>query len=239
MTWLCAYAITRDRPAGFGVGATHVVGYRGLGLVVAEVDRSRFDALDTEDPVEGALAELAREHDAVVRAVFRLETVLPLRFGTLLEGEEAAIRLLRTGYEEARARLAEVAGHREWGVRVRYAEPVAPRTDPAGLTGTEYLVRRRDRLKAAQRSRADVVRTAARLDEALRRHASAGAERACPHGVLLNTAYLLPEEREAEFHSELEWLARELRNAGASVETTGPWPPYSFADLELAVTADG
>jgi len=30
-----------------------------------------------------------------------------------------------------------------------------------------------------------------------------------------------------------------LRAAGATVETSGPWPPYSFTDVELGVTADG
>ncbi|MEV7037339.1 GvpL/GvpF family gas vesicle protein [Amycolatopsis sp. NPDC051061] len=64
-------------------------------------------------------------------------------------------------------------------------------------------------------------------------------ERARPHGVLVNTAYLVAKGREAAFHAEFEWFAQELREAGATVETSGPWPPYSFTDVELGVTADG
>lgn len=45
--------------------------------------------------------------------------------------------------------------------------------------------------------------------------------------------------REAAFHEEFEWFARELRTAGATVETSGPWPPYSFTDIELGVVAGG
>ena len=142
-------------------------------------------------------------------------------------------------YEQARDCLDEVDGHREWGVRVRHTEPASTaRPDTAGLTGTQYLVRRRERLKALQQAREDVVAAAGRLRDALGRHSADMLERAHPHGVLANTAYLVEVGREAAFHAELEWFARELRAAGATVETSGPWPPYSFTDVEL-VAADG
>lgn len=239
--WLCAYAITRNRPSGLDIGAApRLIGYRELGVVVSEVAPARFDRIDTLDPVDGTLAELAREHDAVVRAVFRSEPVLPLRFGTVLDGEDAARRLLVAAYDQARDCLDEVAGHREWGVRVRHTEAAATsRPDAAGLTGTQYLVRRRERLKAIQQARADVVDVAGRLAEGLRRHAADSLDRARPHGVLVNTAYLVATGREAAFHAEVEWFARELRAAGATVETSGPWPPYSFTDVELGAPAHG
>lgn len=238
--WLSAYAITRNRPATLDIGPPRLVGYRDLGVVVSAAEPARFDRIDTLDPVDGALAELAREHDAVVRAVFRHEPVLPLRFGTVLDGEAAARRLLAAAYDQARDCLDEVAGHREWGVRVRHAEPATTtRPDAAGLTGTQYLVRRRERVKAVQRAREDVVGAAGRLEGALRRHAADSIGRALPHGVLVNTAYLVETGREAAFHAEFEWFARELREAGATVETSGPWPPYSFTDIELGVAADG
>ena len=238
--WLCAYAITRNRD-GLDLGpAPRLVGYRDLGVVVSEVSPARFDRIDTLDPVDGALAELAREHDAVVRAVFRHEAVLPLRFGTVLDGEASVKRLLEVAYDQARDCLDEVEGHREWGVRVRHFEPAATsRPDSAGLSGTQYLVRRRERLKAIQRGREDVVEVAARLEEALSRHAADHVGRVRPHGVLVNTAYLVARDREAAFHAEFEWFARELRTAGATVETSGPWPPYSFTDVELGVAAGG
>jgi hypothetical protein len=239
--WLCAYAITRNRPSALDIHpAARLIGYRDLGVVVAEAAPARFDRVDTLDPVDGALAELVREHDAVVRAVFRHEPVLPLRFGTVLDGEAAALRLLEAAYEQARDCLDEVAGHREWGVRVRHTEPAATsRPDTAGLTGTQYLVRRRERLKAIQRAREDVAGAAERLEGALRRHATGSAGRSRPHGVLVNTAYLVETGREAAFHAEVEWFARELRAAGATVETSGPWPPYSFTDVELGAAAHG
>ncbi|MER6791047.1 GvpL/GvpF family gas vesicle protein, partial [Amycolatopsis mediterranei] len=87
--------------------------------------------------------------------------------------------------------------------------------------------------------REDVAGAAGRLEKALRRHAADSLERARSHGVLANTAYLVETGREAAFHAEVEWFARELSAAGATVETSGPWPPYSFTDVELGATANG
>lgn len=239
MSRLCAYAITHNRPMELGPAA-RLVGHRELGLVVAGVDAARFDRVDTLEPQDSTLAELVREHDAVVRAVFRHGPVLPLRFGTLLDGEDAAVRLLRLGYERARACLADVDGHREWGVRVRQPGPAAPSPLPdSGLTGTQYLAQRRQKLKADQRSRFDVAAVAERLRDDLRRHATGRVDRTRAPGVLVDVAYLVPTAGEGAFHSEVRRFAEELREHGATVETTGPWPPYSFTGFELEVTADG
>lgn len=238
-SWLCAYAITRNRPLALGPG-TRLVGHRELGVVVADVDPARYERVDTLEPQDATLAELVREHDAVVRAVFRQEPVLPLRFGSILDGEDAAVRLLRAGYEQARACLADLDGHREWGVRVRRTASAPPSSRPdAGLTGTQYLAQRRQKLKADEQNRADLGAVAERLRDVLRRHAAGRADRTRAPGVLVDDAYLVPTAGESAFHGEVQRFADEVRGHGATVETTGPWPPYSFTGFELEVSADG
>ena len=237
-TRLCAYAITRARP--MELGTARVVGHRELGLVVADVDPGRFDRVDTWEPQDSTLAELVREHDAVVRAAFRHGPVLPLRFGTLLDGEDAAVRLLELGYERALTCLAELDGHREWGVRVRRTGTAVPLPRPeSGLTGTQYLARRRQKLQVDQRSRSDVTAVAERLRDGLRRYAAGRVDRTRSPGVLVDVAYLVPTAHEGAFHGEIRGFAEELSGHGATLETTGPWPPYSFTGFELEVTADG
>ncbi|MEU0877138.1 GvpL/GvpF family gas vesicle protein [Lentzea sp. NPDC005914] len=221
---LYAYAITRDRPAE--VTGAWLIGHRDLALVVAEVDLDRFTGLDFDEPAEDSpLAVLAREHDAVVRAVFRHEPVLPLRFGTVLEGTDAALRLLAVRHDEALARLHQVEGRREWGVRVRAAARKPVELD--GLSGTAYLTLRRRNLTAAD----DTRRDAAALHEELTRAAAESTRRDLAGDVLLDAAYLVDAGREDDFHAEIHRLSGEL---GLSVEITGPWPPYSFTTMELA-----
>lgn len=238
---LCAYAITREHtlePAG--PVDVRLVPHRGLALVVAEVDPAPFAELTTapgrwrrtpkeDDP----LVLLARRHDVVVRAVFEHHPVLPLRFGTVLPDEAAAVRLLANHHAEARAWLDRVDGHREWVVRARFNPPDrSAELSAEGLSDPEYQAVRRDRLASAAHARRDAVAAAGALHGALARHAADDVRRerrsAAP---LLDAAYLVSLDAEQGFHAEAE------RHEGLAVEVTGPWPPYSFVPLDLPAEA--
>lgn len=238
---LCAYAITRHHllePAG--PQGIRLIEHHGLALVVAEVELAPFAELE-KDPARWAnepseddpLVMLARRHDVVVRAVFERHPVLPLRFGTVLRDDRAAVRLLTDHHDEAAGWLDRVAGHREWSVRARQARPDTPaETSTEGLSGTEYLAMRRGRLAAAARTRRDGSTAAAALHEALARHATESVPRARKPGApLLDVAYLVPAGAEPAFRAETE------RFLELATEVTGPWPPYSFVRLELSTEA--
>jgi gas vesicle protein GvpL/GvpF len=235
---LCAYAITRDHPLDpTGPREIRLISHEGLGLVVAEVDLAPFAELETDpahwvkEPAEDdPLVVLAYRHDVVVRAVFEHEPVLPLRFGTVLRDERAAVRLLTDHHAEASTTLDRVDGHREWGVRVRLAHPGTPATvSTEGMSGTEYLAMRRDRLAAAARTRRDGSAAAAALHEALAGHAAESLQRTRKSATpLLDAAYLVPAGAEPVFHAEA------ARHEELAVEVTGPWPPYSFVRLALS-----
>lgn len=221
---LYAYAITRASPVD--LAGPWLVSHRGLALVVAEVDLDRFAGLEFDEPEEnGPLAVLVREHDAVVRAVFEQEPVLPLRFGTVLDGTDAAVRLLSARHEEASLWLNRVEGRREWGVRVRAAGH-AP-VDLDGVSGTTYLTQRRQRLAAAE----DARRGTAAVHRALTRRSAESTCRDLTSDLLLEAAYLVDTGMEEDFHAEVRRLTGEL---GLPVEITGPWPPYSFTKVEFA-----
>jgi hypothetical protein len=221
---LYAYAITRDQPVD--LAGPWLIGHRGLALVVAEVELERFAGLEVEEPSEDSpLAVLARYHDAVVRAVFRHAPVLPLRFGTVLDGVDAAVRLLGARHEEVSAWLSRVEGRQEWGVRVRAAQREPVPLDQ--VSGTAYLTLRRQRLVDADLDR----RGAAALHRALSERADESVCRDLSRDLLLEGAYLVDAGDEEEFHAELGRLTGEL---GLSVEITGPWPPYSFTKVEFA-----
>lgn len=171
------------------------------------------------------LGVLARRHDAVVRAVHGRAPVLPLRFGTVLDGTEAAVRLLSARHEEASLWLNRVEGRREWGVRVRAAGR-AP-VDLDGVSGTSYLTQRRGRLAAAENAR----RGTAAVHQALTRRAAESTCRDLAGDLLLEAAYLVDIGSEEDFHAEVHRLTGEM---GLPAEITGPWPPYSFTKVEFA-----
>jgi hypothetical protein len=221
---LYAYAITRDRP--FDLGGPWAVGHRGLAVVVAEVELELFSGLSFEETTEDSpLAVLARYHDTVVRAVFQHAPVLPLRFGTVLGGVDAAVRLLDVRHAEASAWLDRMDGRREWGVRVRAAARTPLSLD--GMSGTAYLAQRRQRLVDV-----DAAKLGAQtLHEALTERAADSTCRDLAAGLLLEAAYLVDTGAEHDFRADVERLTAEL---GLTAEITGPWPPYSFTRVEFA-----
>ena len=48
--------------------------------------------------------------------------------------------------------------------------------------------------------------------------------------MLLNGAYLVPVDREADFGSAVGDLQERFGADGVTFELTGPWPPYNFVD---------
>lgn len=246
---LYAYAITRaceiDLSGAGAVGAAdsaRTCPHGGLALVVSDIDPAELERVSPDDLGEdGALASLARRHDAVVRAAAEQTATLPLRFGTVLAGPQAAAELLERHARVAGELLATVAGHQEWGVRLRAAAGAAPEQAPeqtAATSGTEYLARRR-RERAERTEHQDRLREAAqRAHDTLSARSSTSVPRTAREAdVVFDAAYLVDATRTDDFLATAERLAGELHDLEIQVETTGPWPPYSFAREGLSEIA--
>ena len=234
MTGICAYLITRARPIELPVPEVYLLTHGEIALVVAEADPAGFTVDEQELTADSPVVGSIRRHDAVVRAVFAGQPVLPLRFGTVFTDETAALGLLADHHDELRDRLDELADHREWGARVHPPDASGPdELDTGGLSGTEYLLMRQRQLSAADvaKRRRDIA--AATMHLALAGHATDSTRRERT-GVLLDGVYLIPNDRESDFRAEFDRLAGDLDAQGISAELTGPWPPYSFTHLELA-----
>jgi hypothetical protein len=210
-----------------------------LALLVSRVtpDELRIDEDDLSE--SGRLATLARGHDAVLRAAAVTGPVLPLRFGTVVPDEDAARRLLDEHAAAARAQLQRIADNREWGVKLvrRVGEPVAAGPRPAertGVSGTEYLARRRQALTEHDAAERTAAEAAALLEQSLAPHVRESLRRGGSTGssLLLDLALLVPPEHESAFLAAAAELREQLEPDGLEVEVSGPWPPYSFAALE-------
>ncbi|MFL6094000.1 MAG: GvpL/GvpF family gas vesicle protein [Blastococcus sp.] len=215
------------------------VGVGDLELLVSPVrpDQLRIDEDDLSE--NGRLATLARGHDAVVREAARSGPVLPLRFGTVVADESAARRLLEEHGDSAREQLRRIADTREWGVKlVRSLDaepaPVGPRSgDRSGVTGTEYLARRRQALQQHGEAEAAAEKAAEVLQETLRPHVTESLRRGGATGssLLLDLAFLVRPDAETDFLAAAAELRERFASDGFGVEVSGPWPPYSFVSL--------
>lgn len=242
---LYAYAFVRahtDVPHGLiGIGPrqapVRLLDRGRLGVLVSDVDAERLRGLlDADLSEHSELAVRAREHDQVVRAAAEQGPVLPFRFGTVLRDTAAADRLLAEQHDSAVALLAHVDGRQEWGIRLR-ARSSTDQQPSDRSSGTSYLASRSKRLRDIDQRRVRELEVADAIHTDL---ASWAADTATRSGrdALLDVAVLVDRAAENAFLRHVGQLAATAAEAGLLLDTTGPWPPYSFARPGLEATDD-
>jgi len=246
------YAIARglDPQAMTGVpalggGHLDVVEHLGLAAVVSSVDLDEYGEEGLRRNLENLswLEEVARGHDTVVQAVAEQSPTAPLRLATICHDDDGVRARLEEWHDALEEVLDRIEGRREWSVKV-FARPrpapAAAESTAGGASagGAAYLQRKKAESQARE---ADESSAAAIADEV--HHSLAGrsvAGRRLPpqdprltgrtDRMLHNGAYLVPAEEGDAFAAVVE----ELRAAhpDVTIESAGPWPPYSFATLE-------
>jgi hypothetical protein len=156
-------------------------------------------------------AEVLWRHEEVVESLMKGRDVLPMRFGTLVEDDDAAVRALEERGEELKRSLDRVRGAVELAVRAE-AEPGSVAA-PAAASGTEYMRAKAHRTEAARL-----------LHEPLAFLARESVVKPGPE--VLRAAYLVDREAVDSFVGLVKRLQE--THEGLRVLCTGPWPPYSF-----------
>ena len=213
---ICEPATALAPPQRRGLGGATLRGLESDGLAAIY---SRHRSLRPR-----ASPELVLAHERVVEAIMASGPVLPLRFGTQLEGEQRLAAVLHERRAELLRALERVRGHVELGLRAFPARRSHADLDPGERTGRDYLLAR-----AADHRRADEA--ALHLHAPLAEFAPASRlrERPAPPAVLV-AAYLVESDGVAEFRARAEELAARHDHLHAVV--TGPWPPYNFVAEE-------
>lgn len=216
-------------PARVGEGHVSVLVDGGLAAVYSLIS----EACATPDTA--ALLGYA----GVVQALRQLGTVLPMRYGCLLDSTEQILELLRRRRQVFHAALDQVAGCVEMGLRVLAGQAALPDNPPdplpAGATppaGATYLSRRAARYARRDGCREESQRLAESLQAALtglfvKCHVEPAAR---PQGILVSIHFLVRAGRLNEFGEAFHRLAAARRE---KLLLTGPWPPYNFVDPNL------
>jgi hypothetical protein len=208
------YAISRDD--GSDAAASGVQGIRAAGL--------RALTATVDGPLTVDRAALIRYEEAV-EAAMRHRTVLPMRFGSIVEDEHQVRELLRSRASEFRVALVRLDGMVEFGVQA-WAGDHANSTPPASGSATagdggSYM---RARL-AEHRSRRELQ---AWLESGLGEIVRERVYRSAHHGPgAVSAAYLVDRREQDAFLQRIEMLDH---TGGHALSWSGPWPPYTFVD---------
>lgn len=218
----------------------------GPGLPLPElfgVDGAELSALScgalqaVVSPFAGEQAALSKarllQHEAVVEALMRDRAVLPARFGTLADGGKIAAAIERHAALFAEG-LERVRGRVEIGVRVLWPASEARPARPGEADRADGRAYMRALLAGAQRGRElrDAAESfAAQLAACLADLADAKTHEAVSEPrPQLKAAFLVRRELVPEARRRIAELG--ATRPELSVLATGPWPAYSFSNLQ-------
>lgn len=168
-------------------------------------------------------------HESVVERLMRTSTILPMRFGTTVEGAGVLLALVKERQQEFEAGLERVRGAVELSVRAQLPDAPAPvsGSEPgdAEHPGTTYLLDRARGVRHGEGLAEAIHRPLVKLarESAQRRQVRAP--------TAFRAAYLVDEGNVAAFGEAVGALGTQLGQA--KIGCTGPWPPYSFVGEEV------
>jgi Gas vesicle synthesis protein GvpL/GvpF len=226
MSRVYVYALVEQRARRFRAGAS-TVSVIDCGTVPSAIDglplRSTkiYAAVERrEDAPVLSEAALTRQHQIVATLAHRVDAILPVRFGSLIEHDELLRIVQLRGHLLARA-LARVRGHEQMTVRVFGASKPDNRLS-GPVSGATYLERRRAAQHGSLSGVADLIRsTVAPLV------ARESMEQGRPH-VKATVHHLIPRGRSAEYVELVQDAASEAASLDR-VTVSGPFAPFAFA----------
>jgi hypothetical protein len=215
-----------------GVNQAPVLSYPSgeFTVVVSEFDRQTQQLED----------KTVLEHARVVSVCFRQGTVLPFKFGTIFDSDEAlrqAVRGNRRAFGQSVARLRGKAEMhlklmvRDGSLREALAEVQIPDT-----VGGEYLMKLREKA-SKDRERQTKARALSvqvhKMFNPLEEEIS--CKRVNTDGMLIDIAHLIDSKAVEKYQNRYSSAAKQLKNCEISV--SGPWPPYHFLPGKLRTVA--
>ncbi len=176
------------------------------------------------------------EHARVVSECFRNTTVLPFRFGTIFDSDEALRRALRSNRKAFTDSVLRLKGKAEMHLKLVVKDGSLREAmndiELPDSVGGEYLSRLREKA-ARQRERQTKARALSvqvnRLFHPLEEEVSCRKDET--GGMLIDIAHLIDEKAIERYQNSFSSAARQLKNC--EILISGPWPPYHFTPGRL------
>jgi hypothetical protein len=170
------------------------------------------------------------EHARVVSECFRQATVLPFRFATIFDSDDALRHAVRANRKTFHESLERLRGKAEMHIKVVMREdgtlPEAVLQRPPARAGGEYLerlheiaTRDRERQTKARAVSVQVNKLLAPLEQEI-------TCKRVDSGVLIDIAHLIDANALQKYQNRYNTAMRQLKNYEISL--SGPWPPYHF-----------
>ncbi|HEU4869462.1 MAG TPA: GvpL/GvpF family gas vesicle protein [Pyrinomonadaceae bacterium] len=207
-------------------------GLSGAAVRSLQIDELAVLVSDFNADTVAVTRENALDHAAVVRSVLDRTTPLPFRFGTLVT--EQQLRSYISARKPAlQTRFAHVRGCVEMSVKIIREvskDNEAPRDEIT--SGTSFLKEKRRKLFGSEQKATEATEISVWLHEQIDGMVRDEQVTLRPsEKLVLAAAYLVARDKIPQYKEKLA-SARKNRPE-LHFLFSGPWPPYSFANIEL------
>ncbi|MBM7095650.1 GvpL/GvpF family gas vesicle protein [Bacillus sp. H-16] len=218
----------------------YTIPYKGLSMVV------------TNAPVQ--IYEPSRQnlkaHQDTVAAVMKQFTIIPMSFGNVLESEKD-VKILLTKlspqfneiFPRIRGKMEvglKLIGKKEWIENSAQNEPAMKKLQ-TNVKGKNAEAGYYDRIKLGEAARNFMTKLQMTFDQEVFQPLAEVADaaknnEAISERMLINAAFLIDKEKEAEFDALVNEFHEEWGDR-VDFKYTGPWPAYNFINLKIKADA--
>jgi len=180
------------------------------------------------------------DHARVVSECFRTLTVLPFRFGTIFDSDEALRKAVKANRKTFLESVTRLRGKAEMHFKLLLKEGMLEQVlaDPPDGVGGEYLrklreqaTRERERQTKARALSMQVHKLFSPLEEdVICKRTDSGA-------MIIDFAHLIDSTSIAKYQNRYSAATRHFKDCQISI--TGPWPPYHFMPGKLRTVSGG
>ncbi len=214
--------------------------FKDIAAIVSRSPLTTYDSLNKEKVIK----DLAN-HQLVIEKVMQHFTIIPVKFGTMVETEDEVVKFLEQGYALLSNELDKAKGKIELDVVVwwdlqkilaalpEHNEQIQAKQQEIALKGEQVSEEEKiilghfiEQTLKTEKDRYQQVILQTLKQEAVEvcLHDSAGDK------MILNTAFLLEKKNEGSFDLAVRNLDQKLENT-VNFRVVGPLPPYSFSTI--------
>lgn len=181
------------------------------------------------DPRESLSQKSGVDHARVIAGCFQHSTVLPFRFGTVFQDDDALRRSMRSNQRQFQGNIEKLRGKAEMHLKIFVDDRCghADHHPAADTAGRGYLSNLRE---TAARTRERQTRARALSFEMHRLFLPLNEEVTCRRTengkILLDIAHLIDRKHVERYQNKFAATSALMRDC--QMQLSGPWPPYHF-----------
>jgi hypothetical protein len=242
------YAVIKtNSPQGFGeigiggkASKVSAINFKDLAVVVSKSPFIIYDSLAKEKTVKDLVT-----HQFVIEKVMENFTVIPVKFGTMVETGDEAVKFLEKGYFILRNALRKMDGKIELDVVARWKLPkilnviyaedrrVQKKQQEITLKGDKVALENKVALGKLIEQALNIRKVSS--SHLILQTLKEGAEEICLHDLtgdemVFNAAFLIKTSDKKNFYKAVDKLDQRFEDA-LNFRVVGPLPSYSFSTI--------